>query len=1307
MRSLSSLLVQREAAPMRAVEEAISRQVLHGGDLPTNLLEVSEVAEEKLLGVVAEAFELAPVPAGPLEVPAAEALRIQPGELALRHGIFPLELRDEGRVLVVATAEPLAAGVEDDLAFALDVGVLQRAALLVRVRQAIAVSYGIPLDRRLLRVVARLEGRPDPSPSEYPPAMATRAGGVAAVAGATARAVEAALRGPGDHARMQMPRPLSVPAPTFGTGLPNSVRAPPPDDPATRGPSGTPRTPVVTGGAPMPVIPKAAPLPLALDPLTPSPAPASAASSRARGAERTRALAGIVRKEVRKSSAEIAKVGRESRAPRRKGPFTHAMAEAELEAAHGADEVFDTFLAFASQFLGYTALFVVHGDLAEGRSASGPGASAAKVASIGVPLDLPSAFASARDRRGPHVARLAAQGLDAEIARDLDRTHRKTALVLPLLVRGRAVGLLYGDDGEEDVALAGVGDVIAMSALAGAALERMAMRKKHGARAELTPIPKLVARKSNPRAASLSLAGVTPPPARAGGVEALARALDLTPAPDDRAVSTTNARGIAATKARPVDAAANAGAAALTLEPSSDPPPATEAATRDPPPQPQVSPGAESVRGPDLIPHHTTDVSPGAARPPSADEALSSLPGGPSFADVASDAAQRPVARAPSGLRTAATAELRRDKAGKPVIVDEDSGETISKAVFKYSSNDAQDAADDALSRNGPVDAPISDLPSPRPVAGTPAGLATRAPHSGPPPLPPTSVVASTVREGRPKRNTQPGLGIPVVGSVPPPEVAPEDGGPVPWPGRRSRAPEADDPSVGAGRIVDIGDAPARRVRVTPSEPASERARTPPPLPLTPSAPPARPPPLPVGAPLGRGSRPGVDRERPTAVERKGSEEPDVDALVALPPRALKQGQPGTATPALEPRPIVGGAPVAPRALAPPDLIVTDPPSSPEAPVIGVARRRSPSEKPLPREELDDSPGTRALVEAMDRGDSGARSPQPRRAAEHVPTARGVAPSGPAPRYDVPPRSRPPSAPPPPSVIVDVAAEYGALLQRTLEGGPKSQEAFAELVRQGEHALQVLMVRFPGPLRVDRHRARAELPAASQCGPLLELIVAVRRGALPFVTVRTSSPEVEVRFWATHVLGELRYPEAANALVPRLFDDDVAVRRVARRSAAALVGAGEAGAPILQGLDHMVRSPDQPVPYRVLAIETMAEIRTGAMVPPLIAVLTGVPDEVAEAARRALLVIARQDFGRDARKWNEWWARNGQRHRIEWLIDALMHEQPAVRRAAGDELKQLTKEYFGYYDDLPRKERERAHALYRAWWEKEGRRRFA
>ncbi|WP_437639891.1 hypothetical protein [Sorangium sp. So ce854] len=300
----------------------------------------------------------------------------------------------------------------------------------------------------------------------------------------------------------------------------------------------------------------------------------------------------------------------------------------------------------------------------------------------------------------------------------------------------------------------------------------------------------------------------------------------------------------------------------------------------------------------------------------------------------------------------------------------------------------------------------------------------------------------------------------------------------------------------------------------------------------------------------------------------------------------------------------------------------------------------------------------------------------------------------------------------------DLRAEYSSLLQHVLAGGEAGARAFAELVRNGETAVSVVAARFPGPLRVDRQRLREQLagpdgaavaaaaPPASQCGPLLELTVAIRRPALPFMTVRSASPDPEVRFWATHVLGELPYPEAANALLPRLFDDNLAVRRIAVRSAALLVAAPPAGGPILQGLDHIARDREESPARRLSAIETMAEVRAGSSVPALISALTDPHEAIAEAAARALVVITRDDQGRDARRWASWWSRNGERHRIEWIIDALTHEKPAIRRAAIDELKSITKEYFGYYEDLPRQEREAAQARYRAWWISEGRSRF-
>jgi hypothetical protein len=1060
MPTLSSVLVQREIATMRAVEEAIARQVLHGGDLVTNLLEVAGLDERALVSILGETTDLPPAPPGKLPAPTAQVLRIVPGELALRHGLFPLEL--EGRTLRVAVADKLSATTEEDLGFALDVELETHIAPLVRIRQAIAEHYGIPLDRRFLRLVAKLEQRPDPSPSSMPPA----------------------LRGPGP---VSLPRPASVPPPTFGTGhLPyaRKIGAPPP---LTRTPLvAPPEAPVELAIPPNP------PPALSLEPLTPMPSPSSSeppssgpvsrlsedvarpdtpssdapAPSSGPSARSAEGLVGW----VRRASAEAPR-SRGARRPRR-GPFTAAMAEAELEAAGANDVIFDVLLDFAQQFFEYTALFTVQGDLAEGRDASGPGADRDRVAGLGVPLDLPSSLATARARAAPLVVRMANDGLDAELSRDLgrDASGRGLRVILPIAVRGRVVGLLYGDDGESDVELSAIGDVLAIAALVGPAIERvirLKKSKKAGVRpAELAPRSR-VSPSPSPR------------PDPRTGAAALARVVG-TPAP-----------GAVAASAPVVGSEASASPSEDELASAAEQAPAPEPFTWSEHPPVQVSPGAESVRTP-------------------------VLGGFPSFSDLAA------VSSSP------------------PPPADDD-GEDIHSVLAR-----AAEAAPD-----------VGAFPD-----------KSRAVSEGDL----TAGFARTSEPPGPKRHkTLPGMPAP---SSDPPLATVEEASPrAPHSTRRGAAPEL-----------------------------RGRARNALGQPLPPSPPP------------------------------NATSSSELAATEAPPP------------------------PVSPPVAPPP---------------IAPSPRRDPSRPPIPREDVDtphdlDSPGTHAFVAAL--GDGGRASL--------------------------------------PSIIVDVDAEYASLLRTFLDGGAGADQAFAELVRHAEAIVPALMARFPGPLRVDRHRARDQLAAASQCGPILELVVASRRVALPFVTVRSASPDPEIRFWATHVLGELRYVEAANALVPRLFDDDVSVRRIARRSAAQLVLGGASGQPLLKGLDDLTRNLDEPIERRVLAIDTMGEIRVGAMVPPLVAVLADVSDDVGDAARRALLLITRQDFARDTRRWLEWWSANGARHRIEWLMDALMHETPAVRRAAGDELKQLTKEYFGYYDDLPKRERERAQARYREWWEREGRERF-
>ena len=166
MPSLSSSIVNQQVASVRDVEEALSRQSLYGGDLITNLLELAAVSEERLSKVLAESHELEPAPAGELPVAPDAVRRLVPGELVQRFALYPLEEREGS--LTVAVAEPLPSETEQDLSFSLGLTLIQKVALLVRVRQAIARDYGNPLDRRSLRVLARLSGKPDPSPSSLP-----------------------------------------------------------------------------------------------------------------------------------------------------------------------------------------------------------------------------------------------------------------------------------------------------------------------------------------------------------------------------------------------------------------------------------------------------------------------------------------------------------------------------------------------------------------------------------------------------------------------------------------------------------------------------------------------------------------------------------------------------------------------------------------------------------------------------------------------------------------------------------------------------------------------------------------------------------------------------------------------------------------------------------------------------------------------------------------------------------------------------------------------------------------------------------
>ena len=124
---------------------------------------------------------------------------------------------------------------------------------------------------------------------------------------------------------------------------------------------------------------------------------------------------------------------------------------------------------------------------------------------------------------------------------------------------------------------------------------------------------------------------------------------------------------------------------------------------------------------------------------------------------------------------------------------------------------------------------------------------------------------------------------------------------------------------------------------------------------------------------------------------------------------------------------------------------------------------------------------------------------------------------------------------------------------------------------------------------------------------------------------------------------------------------------------------------------------------RLRAIAALGAIRDAGALRLLVDLLEDEDGAVVHAAHLALVDITCEDLGAGARKWAAWADRNESRHRIEWLIDALTHGDETLRTAAGEDLKAITQQYFGFHPGAGKKDREVVQQKYRAWWDSQGR----
>jgi hypothetical protein len=306
--------------------------------------------------------------------------------------------------------------------------------------------------------------------------------------------------------------------------------------------------------------------------------------------------------------------------------------------------------------------------------------------------------------------------------------------------------------------------------------------------------------------------------------------------------------------------------------------------------------------------------------------------------------------------------------------------------------------------------------------------------------------------------------------------------------------------------------------------------------------------------------------------------------------------------------------------------------------------------------------------------------------------AKAVVSSGPV--------SRKPIVDDEPSIILDVEIDHTDLVDLAIAG---DAEAEAELLRLGAEAMPALVDRFPGPLTKEIPEQGA-MPRAGDCGPVLRVLARQRKVALASIMPFCQDANVVKRRYAMLLLIDLPYIDALDVAALAAGDDDPRVRRIAALVLARL--AVDAPRAVAERLMRAAKDPDASPPKRIRILEAVGSVGQPIAVPMVLPLVGDGLAQVGEAARRALVRLTGQDFRLDSRKWSGWWTSNVGRHRYEWLIDAVLQDDPRLRKEALDELSGPVGRPLAMEVDAGPERREAMHLELMRWWNSVGVKKF-
>lgn len=159
-------------------------------------------------------------------------------------------------------------------------------------------------------------------------------------------------------------------------------------------------------------------------------------------------------------------------------PLNFAEAQALLSKSEDREDIARTILRFAISKFRRALLLSVHGDMLTGWHGAGQGVREKAVRRIGVSLKEPSSFRLVRDSRSHYVGAMKRGPGTAVFYKLLGGGFPTTAVMMPLLVRGKPVHLLYVDQGADELTPPDIGELLILSQSVARSYDAMILKRK-------------------------------------------------------------------------------------------------------------------------------------------------------------------------------------------------------------------------------------------------------------------------------------------------------------------------------------------------------------------------------------------------------------------------------------------------------------------------------------------------------------------------------------------------------------------------------------------------------------------------------------------------------------------------------------------------------------------------------------------------------------------------------------------------------------------------------------------------------------